>query len=74
MPEVTRTLPVTNKFFMNRHSEASSEKLVFIAVDDSLEMQSCVCMYRKYTYLLYLSVSCGCSPVEILFRGLASLL
>ena len=27
MPEVTRTLPVTSKFFVNCHSEANSDKL-----------------------------------------------
>jgi len=71
VPEVTRTLPVTSKFFVNRHSEANSEKLVFIAVDDSLDAELRVYVH---TYLLYLSVSCGFSPMEFLFRGLAWLL
>lgn len=38
MPKVTCTLPVASIFFLNRHSETNSEKLVFIAGDADLRV------------------------------------
>jgi hypothetical protein len=60
VPEVTRILPVTSKFFVNRHSEANSDKLTLF--DFQLDEQnSSLFTYNTFIKILYMFRALPCS-------------
>jgi hypothetical protein len=60
VPEVTRTLPVTSKFFVNRHSEANSDKLTLF--DLQLDAQnSYLFTYNTFIEIIYMFRTLPCS-------------